>query len=73
MDRQVGMYVIGCVDGWNYILTAIYTGKTSLYLYIFVGLKMKQDESIFVPFFRKKDIVFITNIIQLKVLSSYYW
>jgi len=54
MDGEIGGNVGGWLCGWNYMLTEIYTGTTSLYLYIFVGLMMNQDESIFVPFFRKK-------------------
>ena len=53
-DGQTGGKVGGWMGGWKDILTAIYTGTTSLYLYIFVGLVMNQDESIFVPIFRKK-------------------
>jgi hypothetical protein len=36
------------MGGLKVTLTAIYTGTCSLYLYIFVGLMMNQDESIFV-------------------------
>jgi hypothetical protein len=55
------------MGGWKDMLTATYTGTTSLYLFIFVGLVMNQDETIFVPIFRKKNC-FITNIVQLTVL-----
>jgi hypothetical protein len=51
MDRQLGGKVGGWMGGWKDMLTAIYTDTTGLYLYIFVGLIMNQDESIFVPFF----------------------
>jgi hypothetical protein len=50
------------LDGWKDILTTIYTGTISLHLHIFVVLMMNQDESIFIPIFRK-DIVFITNVV----------
>lgn len=59
MDRQLGGKVGGWMGGWKDMLTAIYTGITSLYLYIFVGLVRSQDESIFVPIFRKKNVLFL--------------
>jgi hypothetical protein len=58
-DRELGGK-LGCwMGGCNDILTAIYTSTSSLYLYIFVGLMMNQDESIFVPTFRKKNILLL--------------
>jgi hypothetical protein len=59
------------MGGLKKAFTAIYTGTCSLYLYIFVGLMMNQDESIFVAIF-SNNVVFKTNIFQLNVLSSYY-
>jgi hypothetical protein len=56
-DGQLGGKVGGRMGGWKDMLTPIYTGTTSLYLYIFVGLIMNQDESIFVP--TSKKILFL--------------
>jgi hypothetical protein len=70
-NRQLGGQVSGWMGGRKDMLTAVYTCTTSLYLHIFVGLMVNQDESIFVViclknmyFYNKYISVVITLLIK---------